>query len=451
MAEKNFFDLLKEKMAALRPSERHRDDDWAALGDRLNVALPEQPRKRRRALLLPLFLLAALLSGGAVWWQMHQRDRAMLQRLEAQVAGLQASVAALEAAPPVVRTDTVWRMVYVQVETPRRERLEGAEAVTGQTRIQRDDVWGVGKTPNLLNTEGKPPRLLNTEARRHGGLDDGGSADSSVTFAAKQIAGQANIAPTALDSATRMADLPFLKTPGLALLKLPNPTISPIKNLVAQPLEEKKPTEPVGQNLLDALRPKYFKVGADIGWLYPKSSGLTREGGFSYSVEGVVGLSRHWCLTGAYSAGQLRYKTQDPAAILGVPALPPPHHGFILTEIEVAGQKTRQFDLGLRYTFAHPGQLRPFLGLGWGGLTVLPYAVEYETQHEHTGTIQKGVFFVSERTRLRNVLRFGAGLEIPLSPRFDLTLEGFYLRQWKKPSGIAPDLMGIRGGVHWLF
>lgn len=175
------------------------------------------------------------------------------------------------------------------------------------------------------------------------------------------------------------------------------------------------------------------------------------EGGFSYGAAGLIGLSRHWGLTVQYNAGQLHYKAHDPAAILGAPALPPPDYGHRFIEMDVTGQKTRQFDLGLRYTFSQPGKPRPFLGLGWSGMTVLPYEVEYETQHEPTGTIQKSVFSVNERTRFRNMVRLGMGLEIPLSSRFDLALEGFYLRQWKKPSGIAPDLMCIRGGVNWLF
>jgi hypothetical protein len=248
-----------------------------------------------------------------------------------------------------------------------------------------------------------------------------------------------------------MADLSQLETRELALLQPSNPAISPIENPVAQPLEEDKPIKPVGQQMLDAIRPKYFKAGANFGWLYAKSPGLMHQGGFSCGAEGIIGLSRHWSLTAAYNAGQLHYKAHDPAAILGAPALPPPDYGHHLTEMDVTGQKVRQFDLGLRYTFSQLGKPRPFVGLGWGGMTVLPYTVEYETQYEPTGTIQKDTFMVSERTQIRNILRFGAGLEIPLSSRFDLTLEGFYLRQWKKPSSIAPDLIGIRGGVNWLF
>ncbi len=438
MAEKNFFDLLKEKMAALRPTEKHRDDDWAALGGRLNVALPEQPHKRQRVLVLPLLLFAALLSSNAVWWQTHQHDRAILHRLEAQVVGLQTSVEALEAARPVVRTDTVWRTVYVR-EVGFRTMTRQIDECEAQKQKQKANL-GATTIPGLLNTE----TPTNRDLERQG-------TDSSATVSAEKFAEQINIVLNTLDSAARMADLPFLETPGLALLEVSNPTISPIKNLIIQPVKEEKPTEPFGQNLLDALRPKYFKVGANIGWLYARSSGLMHEGGFSYGVEGLIGLSRHWSLTAAYNAGQLHYKAHDPAAILGTPALPPPDYGHHLTEMDVTGQKIRQFDLGLRYSFSQPGKLRPFVGLGWGGLTVLPYTVEYETQHEPTGTIQKSVFSVNERTRFRNMIRFGVGLEISLSSRFDLTLEGFYLRKWKKPSRVAPDLMGIRGGVNWLF
>ncbi|HRI62527.1 MAG TPA: outer membrane beta-barrel protein [Saprospiraceae bacterium] len=430
MAEKNFFDLLKEKMAALRPTEKHRDDDWAALGDRLNLALPEQPRKWRRVLALPLLLLTALLSSNAVWWQTHRQDRAILQRLEARVTGLQSSVEVLKADTPVVRTDTVWRTVHVREIGNMGFMPSGSQHfTTQQVQLTQNELHPVmNAVLPLSKTEW----------------------DSSATVTTG-IATHTKSKLPALDSAARMADSSLLETRELALLKLSNPTISPIVNSVAQPMEEDKPIKPVGQKMLDALRPKYFKVGASFGWLYAKSPGLMHEGGFSYGAEGIIGLSRHWSLTAEYNAGQVHYKAHDPAAILGAPALPPPDYGHHLTEMDVTGQKVRQFDLGLRYTFSKPGKPRPFLGLGWGGLTVLPYEVEYETQHEPTGTIQKDTFMVSERTHFQNILRFGAGLEIPLSPRFDLTLEGFYLRQWEKPSSIAPDLMGIRGGVNWLF
>lgn len=122
MAEKNFFDLLKEKMAALRPSARHREDDWTALTARLNEALPQQPQDRRRAWLPLLLLLLALLSSNALWWNESLENRTAMRRVEVQLAGLQTSVSSLRAVSPTVRTDTVWRTVYIQM--PNRLQFE---------------------------------------------------------------------------------------------------------------------------------------------------------------------------------------------------------------------------------------------------------------------------------------------------------------------------------------
>ena len=436
MAEKNFFDLLKDKMAALRPSEKHRDDDWASLGGRLDAALPQQ-RRERRAIVLPLLLLAALLSSNAAWWQASRNNQATLAQLEGQISDLQAAIAATPIpASQVVRTDTLWRMVYV--------RLHGAEVddsspieetVAAILKTSQDGIFRAADSPIRSTLQGRS--FIN---ETNGGLGN----DSAPGF----LDGLSEATP---DSCLDIADLALLPLPDLALLDIPKPTICVPKSLIS-PQEEKKPTEPFSEKLTDALRPKFFKVGANIGWLYAKSNGLMHEGGFLYDLNGVIGLSRHWSVTANFSMGRIHYKAHMPEAILGTPDFPMlpslEHH---LAEMDVTAQKIRQFDLGLRYTFSQPGKPRPYLGLGWGGQTLLPLSIEYEIQHEPTGTIQKGVFNVAARTHLRNIVGLSAGLDIPLSPRFDLTLEGSYHRQWKKPSKASPDLIGIRTGVTWLF
>ncbi|MCK6695476.1 MAG: hypothetical protein L6Q97_25660, partial [Thermoanaerobaculia bacterium] len=113
MAEKNFFDLLKEKMAAFRPSARHRDEDWAALSAKLDQVLPPRPHDRQRLWVPLLLLLFALLSSNALWWKENRDDRMAIHRLEVQLAGLQTIVKALKPSEPTVRTDTVWRTVYI--------------------------------------------------------------------------------------------------------------------------------------------------------------------------------------------------------------------------------------------------------------------------------------------------------------------------------------------------
>jgi len=81
----------------------------------------------------------------------------------------------------------------------------------------------------------------------------------------------------------------------------------------------------------------------------------------------------------------------------------------------------------------------------------MPYSVEYEVQHEPSGTIQKGSFDVIEAVKLPLNLGMNLGLSLPLTTRLNLVLEGFYQRPWKKTSQNSPDLLGINAGVSFLF
>lgn len=441
MADKNFFELLKDKMAAFRPSEKHRGDDWDALGQRLNAALPQQPKGGRRAIVLPLLLVTALLSSNALWWHSSRSDHASLVRLEAQVGDLQASIAALGSAPTELQYkvlhDTFWRTVYVRSNEIKYEQSARIEkSGTAISKASHEDSFhasGITTFSPMLDREfaGKP--------------DSNSEKASSIISVDK-------LSKTEPDSTFDISDLALAEHSDLALLDTSKSAIHFPESQTLPTKEAKEPTKPFSEKLTDALRPKFFKVGVNIGWLNANSTGLMHEGGFLYNLRGEIGLSRHWSVMASLGKGQLHYKAHTPEAILGAPEfsmLPSMEHH--LTEMDVTGQKIQQFGLGLRYTFAQPGKPRPFVGLGWGGQTLLPFSIEYEIQHEPTGTIQKGTLEVKSRTRMRNILGLSGGIEMPLSPRFDLSLEGFYQRQCKKPSGIAPDLLGIQAGMNWLF
>lgn len=438
MADKNFFDLLRDKMAALRPSEKHRDDDWVALGERLNATLPQQPKGRRRTIVLPLLLIAALMSSNAVWWHSSRCDRASLTRMEVQVNDLQKTITKLASTQETLQhkviRDTLWRTVYIRSNETRYEQSARIEksGVAVSMGSQEDRFYSSGITIF-------PPNL------------NSGFADSVQTASGKtsNIISDGKISKTATDSILKLSDRTLAEHSSLVLIDTSKSKPNFHESITK---EEKKPTEPFSEKLIDALRPKFFKVGVNIGWLYANSKGLMHEGGFLYNLSGEIGLSRHWNVLANLGMGQLHYKAHTPEAILGTPDFPMlPSMEHHLTEMDVTGQKIHQFALGLRYTFAQPGKPRPFLGLGWGGQTLLPFSIEYEIQHEPTGTIQKGVLEVTARTQMRNILSLSGGIEMPLSPRFDLSLEGFYQRQWKKQSGIAPDMLGIQAGINWLF
>ena len=445
MAEKNFFDLLKEKMAALRPSARHREEDWAALTARLDEALPRQPQDRRRAWLPLLLLLLALLSSNALWWNESLENRTAMRRIELQLAGLQTAVASFKPAPQAVRTDTVWRTVYIRI--PAREQFTMPLATVPDERV-------AGKLQPASRQNGMKEKILPQPATAGNSAQPGNAnenIDERNRVAAAETANQPGDSGLGKDSTARTIITPLLESRKWPFLKSVNWRPSYAPDYVITP-EPKGNTRPLGPVLLNALKPKYFKVGAIAGLLYPVSPALMHQSGFESGAHGSIGFSRHWSAILEYTFGQLHYESNEPAAILGSPEFPvlsSPDEYF--THLDLKRQSLRQFGLGLRYTFGQPGKTRPFIGINWGNQSLKPYTVVYEIKHEPSNTVQQGLLVVDETTHLRNVLRFGAGLEVPLSRRFDLTFEGFYMRQWKKKNKDVLDMTGIRVGINWMF
>lgn len=435
-------------MAALRPSVRHREEDWAALTARLDQALPQPPRDRRRAWVPLLLLLLALLSSNALWWRENRENRIAMRRVEAQLAGLQTSVSSLKPVSPIIRTDTVWRTVYIQM--PNQQQFEAPMPAQRSERlantnlsIDRENAFDVKKTMRQPVSTGYSAQPKNTEVNPEQHRSE--APDGSVHQARASDLGQ--------DTTARTIPLQMLELPELAFLKTSTQRepFDPDVTLITE-LKPYKPIRPFGHLLLNALRPKYVKVGAMAGWLHPLSPDLIHQVGFEVGAQSAIGFSRHWSLILEYSYGQLHYESNKPTAILATPEFPtlpsPDHH---VAHLDLKRQPLRQFGLGLRYTFSEWGKIRPYIGLNWGNQTVLPYTVEYEIQHEASGTIQPGILAVDKMTRLRNTIRLGVGLEVPLSRRFDLTVEGFYLRQWKKKYKDTLNPIGLRVGINWAF
>ena len=427
----NFFDRLKQKMTALRPSEQHRKDDWETLSERLNTALPVQPRERRRVLVLPLLLFTAFLSSNAVWWHAQQTALSKAKQLEVQVEELQSTIVSLQDQQPVVHTDTIYKIVYVREKMPAEEsRFLIKNISTPENTLIA--AQGSNLLPEQTNIAPLPDRTASISA-----LASAKNAATKVVMSENYVWSE---------------NLPVLSVHQPIPLKIQQPTINIHKMAVSNVAPEEKLTHTATENIVAALRPKFFKVGANIGWLHAVSPGLMHEGGFGGGLNGSVGFSRHWSLSTGFNAGKLHYKAHTPEAVLGSPELlmlPSADHHF--AELDVTGQQLIQFDIGLRYTFLQPGKPRPFIGLGWTSQTVMPFSVVYEIQHEPTGMIEKGIYAVTERTRLPFSLGLSSGLEMPVSKRFDLVLEANYVRQWKKINSRVPDLLGVRGGIHWLF
>jgi len=447
MTEKKFFDLLKEKMDGLRPPVKHRSGDWAALHSRLDQVMPQAPDKPRRPFALPLFFGAALLFSNAAWVQSYLTGQSKIMQLEAKLSGLQNAALLPGNAPLEVRIDTIWKTVYLPISDLGNQDLWRNETTNSALVFQPR----LSSRNNLADI----PALAfsSTEALQREATSENISlpaAEPSVLTATMFSAEAAENLGILGDLAAKTTAIPSIKTLQLSVIEQEKQKEIPPVNLLSETSKKKK-AGTFEKDLTQALRPKFFSIGANVAWLDLLSPQLMHKGGFAYGLSGQIGFSPHWSLTLSYKLGQLHYKAHNPESILGKPVLPEPsspdHHYL---EFDLTGQKIRQFDVGFQYSFTQIGKLKPFIGMGWGGIIVQPFVMEYELQHEPTDVIEKGFFEVTQPTLLNNIIRMGAGIEVPLSGALNLKLEGFYLRQWDKKNGNDPDLMRIGIGLNWL-
>lgn len=446
MASKNFFEMLKDKIASLRPSTRHREEDWSALADQLDQAMPQRHFERQRAL-VPLLLLLALFLSNAFWWQTSRENQVAMQGLEVQMASLQNVVESLKSAAPDIHTDTVWRNVYVQ--TPYQTLFLSPSRMSGAQKAEFRQV----SADNTLNPERKTA-IQSAFPSAWKALDSPEDNPVGHTVFPREQKVEGGQADRDQQETGSLAHIKLLPTSGPGLLEWKTPSMRYVPEFLSDSLVKPfNPRRPFVPTLLHTLKPEYIKVGGIAGWLHPLSPAVIHQIGFEAGIHGLIGFSRHWSLALEYTYGQLHYEASNPSAILDTPEFPPLQSAeYRFTHLNVNKQAIQQVGLGLRYTFNEwRKNIRPYVGLNWGQTTVLPYTLEYEVEHEPSNTIQKKTLSVDQKVKLRHMIRLGTGLEIPLSRRLNLTAEGFYMRQWKRKDKNQMGFTGIRAGLNWAF
>ncbi len=425
-------------MAELRPRDEHRNKDWAALGSQLNAALPQQHPKRKQRMIIPILLMAALLSTNAMWWHSNQSNQLAMKRLETKLESMQSALATTAIAPQtIVRRDTIWKTVYVQAR-----KNAGVESSNYVGKAAKNLA---NFTDNSIAISNKT-KLMAAAPNPESAFDDG-TVGVNAIFTAK---------PANADDATttmhKIAEFEPLELPMAHALKIPARHVGIRTLFIPDLLLPEAPVKVISKKIAHTLQPKFYKIGASAGWLNAVSKQLMHEGGIAYNLNAEIGFSRHLSIIAEFGLGKMHYKAHSPDAILGSPMLPMlPSTGHHYLEMDVSGQRIQQFGLGLRYTFSQVGKSRPFLGMSWGGQKLQPFSIQYEIQHEPSGTIEKSVFNISSKTQIKNLVGINAGFEIPLSNRLNFILQGFYQRQWKKPNGAAPDFRGVRAGINLSF
>jgi hypothetical protein len=429
MTEGNLFERLQNKLSALHPSEEHRVDDWAALEAQLDKVLPQE-KKRRRPFIIPLFLLTTLLLSNGIWWWKHNKSSIYTQKIENQVNTLQKAFDSVVNKPVITRTDTVWRTIYIEKKTA--HTLENISNFNKNTNNYTGNIpFSMTEKMYLTNSVST---VIGTEQR-------------TVVFS-KGV--ETGISTTKMDSnlvkKTRqnVFSTPKLPTEQHLLAIEKTPIISPL---------EIKPITIIEKHKSSIFKIPTLKLGLKADYLNPRSTGLTAQNGIGIGIQGAIGFTKHLSIIGAMGMARFNYTATNKDAILGSPEELPALANQPNTSIQMhmKNQGCMHYDLSLRYTFNPIAQVKPFIGIGFGGMVLSPYQMDLEVRNIQTMMVQQSNFQVTPKMQQQQMIHLSSGFDIPISRRLSFSFEGYYMRQWKKTVALSPDFIGIRTGVHYGF
>jgi hypothetical protein len=422
MTDKNFFELLKNKISALRPSETHQADDWAVLAAQLDEVLP-QKKERRRLFILPFLLFAGLLLSNGVWWAVHHNTSNNMQHLENQAISLRKYIDSIEQKQIINRTDTVWRTIYIEKETN--------QPIGKTTHFNKNKNSFFEKMPLSTSEKVQESNAISMGKSSSNGANIDGATDGFKTNALENTR-QPVWATQAI----------LTKIKPLMLEKIPkNPNFEPKPIIIT---EKTKPR---------FLKTPSVKIGLKADFLNPHSAGLTAQTGIGLGVQSSVRFTKHLSIVGAIGMARLDYTATDKDAIIGSPEeLPAVVNSPNTTlQMHMKNQGCMHYDLSLRYTFSPVLKIKPFLGAGFAGMTLRPFQMDLQVKNTQMMMVHQSNFEVIPAMQQQKMAHISGGFELPLSRHFSLDFEGYYMRLWKKTVALSPDFIGIRAGIHYGF
>jgi hypothetical protein len=457
MADFDFFDQFGKKMRSLRPSSRTAGEDWQMLSQRLDTVMPQAVPVHKRWRLAAAALLLLVL-GSNLWWgfTFRQQDRS-IEQLSAEVAALKKAPATAEKTTTCEEADVLRNQVAALQSSLDEVTLALKNAVAYPPAIAFHQSGVFSKKDGETATEVPEPSTVilssgqaalaenegQTIAKVHGDFSSKISEESEPNGMVQPVFGpETERLSNVLSHPEKLPALDFLP------LEIPHHHL-PFhfdNDLVMMPLEDKKDESSFTRKVAKTLLPKAFSIGASGGWLYPLEPDMGNQTGYGYGLKADLAFSSQFSLSAEWGRVTLHYKALAQDAAIGLPSLPlpSPEHQFL--EMDVSNQRLVFYGLGLRYKWMPNSSWHPFASLGWSGMKVSPFTVQYETAM--AGSIYKDTHQVMQRSGLKNYARLGAGVEFPIGRRFDLSLEGYYLHAWRNGE---PDLMGVRTGLNFNF
>jgi hypothetical protein len=417
IAMDNFLKQFRDNLES-RPEPAFAENDWLALSQKL------QPRKEKRPLsmillwsLLPLFLVS-LGANGFLYRQMHNAER---------------KLALLNS-----RTDTVFqKSIVLETDTIYKYRTIFERDTIYRTQILKETA--IAHTPTFF--ENNP-----------NSTDSDNANTSSNTIAKTRFnANDLKLDSTVLknnntDNVLVLNDLEKIKTLKPSFLKLnkkwdePEVGTFPIIQNPPKTLRQK----------LEAMRPKSYSLGASAGLVYPYGNGLSQPSGFALGGNGEMYFSPNVSAWASVHYLKSVYNVDKMGDAIGVPIMPPPNNllSFNLATIK---QPTIQYLVGFGYHFNSKKEWKPYLGLGFGAATLLPYEVGYEFKNSTLGTVWDIDQTVKKRGTQWGFMQLDAGIEKRFSQQYRWQLGAQYRINLKTNDLQKHKVFGVKTGILFDF
>lgn len=396
----NFFKQFRDNLER-RPQPAFEERDWRGLEKRLE----QQGEKRPAALawwwLVWPFLLLSLGANGLLYSKLKiSRQQVAVREIQRDTV-FQTQV--------MLMRDTVYQIRVVEVR--RSGDIPMYPAFSQKTSDKSDNPGQFSESRLLVETP-----------------------DNTQPYLSESL-------PTASETPSTLPTLlPSTLHPLPSAPSLPEIPIEPVVS------KQKKTL----QYHLYVLRPKGFQLGVAGGWAYPFSEGLAKQGGYSAGLEAGVEFTPNLRLWAGATYFNVRYVADRMGDDIGIPPVAPPSDDFTFVEAE-APQPSLEYMLGMQYVFNIPHTFRPFLGVGYGAVSLLPYEVVYDFENQPLGIEWSFEKTVSRNEFLTNMLLLRAGFEFKMSKNWNWLLRANYRTQLGKTGFQSPDMLGIQAGLTHRF
>ena len=394
MNERHFFDRLRHKLAALRPVETHKADDWATLNKQLDTVLPQKDRRRRFAI-LPFLLGAILVVTNVAWWQTHQRDLAYKQQVEVQIKTYQTDIAANEKLTINLRNAVI-------------HLIDKEQKVKKDSKMQNTNLFGTEKrydlTQNKINFKNNTPYFIEKITEPHVPKVYQSPIFQTEKTAIVESDTAIAIEIESLDNNHRYQPKNSTIIPELqpqAIVQAPLTQTTDNKTIVI-----------ITQNHKPVTTRPTFQIGIATEYIRPYSRGLTPETGIGYSLQIGLGLSKHWRVMGSMGMMYLSYTATDKQAIFGSAEFLPTiaSNPQTTTQMHMKNQGCMRYNLNLRYLFSPIATIKPFVGWGIGGMATRASQMNLEVQNMQNMMIHQSTIQVSPQMHKLQMYRLVQGL-----------------------------------------